>query len=52
DSYRAVFVFHSEDNARLSVTGSYASTPLLSSSARFPLYLSISHSLLSSLWLP
>ncbi|VUZ56976.1 unnamed protein product [Hymenolepis diminuta] len=26
DSYKAVLVFHSEDNARMSVTGSYASS--------------------------
>ncbi|VUZ56980.1 unnamed protein product, partial [Hymenolepis diminuta] len=26
DSYKAVFVFHSKDNARMSVTGSYASS--------------------------
>ncbi|VUZ42565.1 unnamed protein product, partial [Hymenolepis diminuta] len=27
DSYKAVFVFHLKDNTRVSVTGSYASSP-------------------------
>ncbi|VUZ45145.1 unnamed protein product [Hymenolepis diminuta] len=45
DSYKAVFVFHLKDNTRVSVTGSYASSPS-------PLFLSTLPSLSLSPSLP